>query len=258
MPFNLERFMQQKHRIAGSLFPKYSLRLDQVNNNALYLQWLRQNKNIRMFPGRVPFYNHIQSEWFNNEPIDYLEFGVFKGESIALWADINRHPSSRFYGFDSFEGLPENWDRSAPAGAFNLNGLTPDIPDERVKFIKGWFQDSLPGFLETFVPKSRLVVHNDSDLHSSTIYVLTKLDDLLVAGSIVIFDEFGSALHEFRAWHDYLRAYRRKAKAIAGTGIDDEEIRTAWTLLRAYRRKAKAIPDTSFHDEEVRMAFILE
>jgi len=38
-----------------------------------------------------------------------LEFGVWQGESTRFFAGLNRSPSSRFYGFDSFEGLPEDW-----------------------------------------------------------------------------------------------------------------------------------------------------
>ncbi|GGC51740.1 hypothetical protein GCM10011504_32730 [Siccirubricoccus deserti] len=50
----------------------------------------------------------------------------------------------------------------------------PQIDDPRVSFVKGWSQETLPGFLANFTPRSRLVVHCDSDLHSSTLYALTR------------------------------------------------------------------------------------
>ena len=59
------------------------------------------------------------------------------------------------------------------------------------------------------------MINNDSDLYSPTLYTLTMLHSRLVPGSIVIFDEFSSPLHEFRALHDYLGAYNRRATPIA-------------------------------------------
>jgi hypothetical protein len=46
---------------------------------------------------------------------------------------------------------------------------------------------------------------------------LTKCDDLLVPGSIVIFDEFSSVLNEFAALADYCSAYRRSYEVIGAT-----------------------------------------
>jgi O-methyltransferase len=152
-------------------------------------------------------------------PIDYLEFGVHKGDSIVRWAELNRNPESRFFGFDSFEGLPEDYNPSYRRGTFDTGSAEPRINDPRVSFVKGWFQRTLPGFVDGFTPRSRLVVHNDSDLYSSTLFVLTEMDRFLVPGTIIIFDEFSSPLHEFRAFHDYLSAYMRESKALAICGF---------------------------------------
>jgi hypothetical protein len=133
---------------------------------------------------------------------------------MLQWSSLSKHPQSRFFGFDSFSGLPEDWGR-CPADRFDVNGQLPDVEDLRVTFIPGWFQDTLPHFLTTFRPQGRLVINNDSDLYSSTLYCLTKLDPFLVSGSILIFDEYFSALHEFRAFDDYLNAYKRTMKPIA-------------------------------------------
>ena len=76
------------------------------------------------------------------------------------------------------------------------------------------FQDTLPRFVADFRARGRVIVNIDCDLYSSALYCLTKLDAALPKGTIIIFDEFGSVLHEFRAVHDYLSSYRRQFKVI--------------------------------------------
>ena len=97
-----------------------------------------------------------------------------------------------------FEGLPEDFSKNWPKGRFDVGGATPQIDDERVTFVKGWFQNALPGLLNGFTPRSRLVVHNDSDLYSSTLFALVSLHTILVAGTVIIFDEYTMPTHEFR------------------------------------------------------------
>jgi O-methyltransferase len=170
--------------------------------------WLKEYKpeSAPRFDGRKQLFQHLSSEVIRNEAIDYMEFGVFKGESIRLWAAMNQHPGSRFFGFDSFEGLPEDWktmSRVYEKSTFSTGGNTPQIDDPRVEWVKGWFQESMPGFLRGYTPTGRLVIHIDADLYSSTLYVLTKLDHLLVSGSIIVFDDFGIVTGVFRAWVNY-------------------------------------------------------
>ena len=49
-----------------------------------------------------------------------------------------------FYGFDSFEGLPETWKIGFEKGRFSQINLPP-VPSN-VELIKGWFEDSIPNF----------------------------------------------------------------------------------------------------------------
>jgi hypothetical protein len=195
------------HAIAAAAFRGYSLRLDQINYNAALSQWLR-NHEMKIFATRRDLHQHVNE--MIGGPVDYLEFGVYQGDSIKMWTEINMREESRFFGFDSFEGLPEAWGKSMQSGDFNVGGRMPLTNDDRVSFVKGWFNDTLVPFLSAFKPRSPLVIHNDSDLYSSTLYLLTKLDPILVEGSVLIFDEFYSSLHEFRAFQDYISAYRRQ------------------------------------------------
>ena len=215
-------------RLVGRIFPGHSRLLQALNQNALFLKWAKKHEDCRVFaPGRpgpelADFYRCVLEEAAGTDrPIDYLEFGVAQGRTLRLWTEINRHPHSRFFGFDSFHGLPEDWDWAVgglPKGTFSTGGEPPDIDDRRVQYVRGLFQRSLPAFLAGYRPRSPLVVHLDCDLYSSTLYALTRLDALL-PGALVIFDEFDNLLHEFAAFQDYARSYRRGYQVLARVGF---------------------------------------
>jgi O-methyltransferase len=156
------------------------------------------------------------------KPLTYLEFGVYCGESMRRWSGLDPNAESRFFGFDSFDGLPEpwklGWGKTLDRGHFSTRGESPSIGDSRVSFVKGLFQDTLPFFLKTFHPQGQLVVHCDADLYTSTLYVLSHLDPFLLPGSLVVFDEFSTVNHEFRAFVDYTTAFRRSLVPVGWAG----------------------------------------
>jgi O-methyltransferase len=205
--------------IAVRLFPRYWHFLDRLNWTARWSRTARENVDCPRFASREEMYLYLSSTFLDSgrTPIDYFEFGVARGDSLRSWCSLNEHPDTRFFGFDSFEGLPENWTSKRPKGAFTTSGKTPDIHDPRVKFVVGWFQLSLPEFLQSYQSRNRLIIHNDSDLYSSTLYCLTAMDRLIPAGTLIIFDEFYDVLHEYRALSDYGNAYMRKFNIVAAT-----------------------------------------
>jgi hypothetical protein len=176
--------------------------------------WLERTGSRRLpyFQERAELYSHLDKNVLEGHAIDYLEFGVAEGESIRQWMRLNSQPESRFFGFDTFEGLPEAWrhfGETTPKGAFGTHGKPPDVENElRVTWIVGLFQDTLPLFLRHFQPRNRMVVHLDADLYSSTLYVLSVLNGLLRSGAVLLFDEFASFDNEFRALEDFASAYR--------------------------------------------------
>ena len=131
-----------------------------------------------------------------------MEFGVWK----ALW--INRMatwtPDREWYGFDSFEGLPEPWS-VCRAGVFSLDEL-PQVPPN-VTLVKGWFNDSLPRFLAEH-NGTVAFVHVDCDLYSSTKTVLELLKPRLQVGTTLVLDDFliepGWQQQEHKAWFDFI------------------------------------------------------
>ena len=211
----VRRIMLERIALSGL---KSSATIGAVNALLDFGAWLRKNQCNTIFRSRYELYQYINNHFLNNVAIDYLEFGVHRGESIAYWAKLNQNPTSRFFGFDSFEGLPEDWrllSRTMPKGTFNTDGQVPDFSDQRVKFIKGLFQEVSAGFLENFSLKNKLIIHCDADLYNSTMFVLTTYHQLIVPGTILIFDNFSTVTHGFRAFRDYTGAFLRGYKLAA-------------------------------------------
>ena len=137
-----------------------------------------------------------------NQPVLYLEFGVFQGAATRFWANVLKHPKTILHGFDSFEGLPDDggpWSK----GQFDVQSRLPVIDDARVKFFKGWFDRVLPDY--TPPPHELLVLNLDADLYSSTIYVLRKLRPWIKPGTFIYFDEMNHVEHELRALEEFMQ-----------------------------------------------------
>lgn len=140
------------------------------------------------------------------EPIDYFEFGVAGGISFKWWLQHNSNASSRFFGFDTFEGLPEKWGPFAKGTmAHTLESL--DITDERATFYKGLFQQTLSPFLEQYDNRNRKLIHIDSDLFSAAIFTMSQLYRFLKPGDILLFDEFVVPQHEFLAFKIFTESF---------------------------------------------------
>ena len=108
------------------------------------------------------------------------------------------------FGFDVFSGLPQTWRTGFPAGEFAQENL-PQV--RGAQLVPGLFEDTLSGFLEKH-PGPVSFVHLDADLYSSTKSVLDRLERRLVAGTVIVFDEFfnfpGWQEHEYRAWAEFV------------------------------------------------------
>jgi Methyltransferase domain len=130
----------------------------------------------------------------------YLEFGVWEGRSMRWWSRNLTQPDATLVGFDSFEGLPEDWRPGYAAGQFRT-GKPPHIDDSRVSFQVGWFDETLPRFE---VPDhDQMIINVDSDLYSSAATVLGWAEPYLRPGTLIYFDEFCDRDHEVRAFNDF-------------------------------------------------------
>jgi len=150
----------------------------------------------------------------DNQKVLYLEFGVHRGASIRYWSKLLNNPQSHLHGFDSFEGLPENWNLRNPKGHFATGGAFPEIDDPRVRFFKGWFQDTLPSYKPP--DHEVLVINIDCDLYSSTIFVLNALRTLMKPGAFIYFDEFYDRSHEMKAFDEFLSDSQLRFELVGG------------------------------------------
>ena len=152
--------------------------------------------------------------WVANSQLDkvlldkgmVLEFGVATGRSLnhfARWL-----PEKTIYGFDSFEGLPEDWTSRMKAGHFARSNL-PSVR-ENCELIVGWFDNTIPPFKKTLGDRPIALLHVDGDLYSSAKTVLNELKDNIVPGTVIVFDEYmnypGWQQDEFRAWKEFFQA----------------------------------------------------
>ena len=162
------------------------------------------------------------------------EFGCYTGGTlgqIVEYLSTTESPNSveeeegefytmtkKIYGFDSFEGLPENWYNNRGKGWFNLDSKEISVPGAEI--IKGWFEDTVPVFFRNTLSRATSVlalVHIDSDLYSSAKVVLNELGKFLresaqfrsnelplylVFDELINYPEFEN--HEIKALYEFL------------------------------------------------------
>ena len=198
---------KQSLTAVGSRVPAGALHGMQLVLNYMRLgRWMRERGFE--FPVRVADREGcfaLVAERVSERKVLYLEFGVHRGRSMRWWSRALRHPESRLHGFDSFEGLPEDFDVAGgyPKGRFSTGGVQPQIDDPRVEFFKGWFEDTLPSY--ELPDHDVLVITLDADLYSSTIVALNRLRDAIRPGTFVYFDDLSRPDHEPRAFDEFMR-----------------------------------------------------
>ena len=178
--------------------------------------------------------------WPRGVPGDLLEAGVWRGGTVIFmkalldaWGDQSR----RVWVADSFQGVPApSMEQDHGVELFRDPGLAiaaDDVRkhfqrfgllDERVRFLEGWFKDTLP-----HAEVDRIaVLRADGDLYESTMDILDSLYDKVSPGGFVIIDDYNAlaccrrAVEDFRAARgitepihevDWTGAWWRKATA---------------------------------------------
>ena len=201
-------------RLLGArLSPSQLYALQAVVNHLKLGRWMRDHgfRFERIVPDRLDVFD-VLAPRVQDKAVLYLEFGVFMGRTTRYWSTKLRNPEARLHGFDSFEGLPEEWAGKAPGKIFNAAGQIPVIADSRVQFFKGWFDQVLPGYQ---VPEHEvLLLIMDADLYSSTSYVLRYLRPYIRPGAFIYFDEMNHPEHEPKAFDEFMKETSLKFKPV--------------------------------------------
>ena len=158
---------------------------------------------------RTNVWDKIANYINTDKDILFLEFGVWKGDSIKYFAKNFKSKNSEFYGFDTFHGMPNEW-RHMEQGHYSTSGDVPKTDDSRIKFIGGLFQETLPDFLNKLNADSKkklVIIHFDAVLHSSTLFTLFKLDEY-IKNYYFVFDQLGT--DECRAFNSFNEAKLKK------------------------------------------------
>ncbi len=165
----------------------------------------------------VTLYEHVA--YLERKGVEgaFVECGVWRGGAVGLMALANQDFAKRrrhLHLFDSFEGMPEPRAAQDGQAALDWTGTTGDgrltstganvaspegvhrllvdrigYPNEYVHIHVGWFQDTLPAARESIGQIALLRI--DGDWYESTLVVFENLYRQVVAGGIVIVDDYG-------------------------------------------------------------------
>jgi len=141
------------------------------------------------------------------------EFGVWKGDTLRFIRDT-LDASWTVFGFDSFYGLPEDWlGTEIPKGSWNMDGKGIGVFGT-TEYI-GLFNKTIPEFLKDYSEPLALI-HLDCNIYSSSRDVLFGLNDRLVSGTIIVYDDwqFRNSTAQQKAHFDWCWQFKRTVDLI--------------------------------------------
>ena len=164
-------------------------------------------------------WDYIISQVGHDQPIDFIEFGTYRGRSMKYFSKNFINPNSTFLGLDSFQGLPNTDNHlSYHKGMFNLDNNVPIFDDKRILIVSGFFNDKkkeIKSFLDK--SKNKKLIHFDADIYSSTLFALFLCSDY--EDYYCIFDQFGD--DESRALYNYTQSSGSSVEFYASTYDDN-------------------------------------
>lgn len=170
----------------------------------------------------------------NNIPGDFVETGVWRGGATIFMRAILKEYGVKdrlVWVADSFEGLPSpNGSKypddskavyhKIPVLAVSIEEVKSNFKkyfllDNQVKFLQGWFKDTLPNASIDKISVLRL----DGDMYESTIDALNNLYPKLSKGGYCIIDDYGVISACKKAVHDYRKRFNIQDEIIDIDGV---------------------------------------
>jgi len=157
----------------------------------------------------------------------FVELGTYKGRTTNFLAALN--PRKTIYTFDSYQGLPIDWDRGdllIPGNLFAWPKGEP-LPSFllNVELREGWFSETLPKFVE-IQDEPIAFLHVDCDIYESAAHGLDLLGPKMADKTIILFDEFYNypnfRNHEVKAFEEFLEKYAFQAEYIAYNAFHEQ------------------------------------
>ncbi len=153
-----------------------------------------------------------------------LDLGVWLGWSTRLISDAC---GRTVYGFDTFEGLVEDWQiddqmvikrgtfslseplaqRSMRDTGVSLHGGLPAALGRKIQFMRGSTYETLAPFLADRPAVPIRLFHMDLDTYESCLHALEACKDRFIEGSILVFDEYLVTNAEMRAFFEFQSKY---------------------------------------------------
>ena len=162
-------------------------------------------KIYRQSIGRVPYFADMLDRVRNIDG-DIVECGVSIGHGllVLMLLDSLEGRKRHFWGFDSFEGFPENDEEDRLAnGSFRVDKgkystppeivirtlrdgrVADELIDNNLHLVKGFFEKTLDSYSGTIA-----LLHLDCDLYKSYLTCFERLYDKVAPGGLILFDEY--------------------------------------------------------------------
>jgi len=188
-------------------------------------------------------YENMPRAIFFEEQFNHLKYSLNACREGLIADAMNQ----KVHGFDSFQGLPEDWEEYTDSSLwFWQQGKAPTVR-KNVRLHVGLFNETLPEFLWIY-SEDFAFIHIDCDLYSSTKTIFGNCSPRIKPGTRIVFDEFFNypnwQQHEYKAFKEYAESngidwkyigYSRNQVAVEITGFAGKEGCHLKVSLRNFR-----------------------